>query len=475
MTLAERIAAARTALVATKDALTALTTKDELDAAEVIQMDELTKTSERQADELAVLERAEKALAVTAQPITGTTGTIERNPNATPANGQPSRIIVRSRVQPEDIIVRAALVEFESHITHEPHDVVAQRRYPNSPDVTEVARMLTGGFITRAAQPPAMTTVAGWAQELVRDGYAAFMESLAPESVVPRVPMTRHDFSGFNRIVIPARANTYPTAPNLAGAFRAEGAPIRVGRTTTTSKILTPKSMGVIGTFTRELLRRSTPNIETAIRQWMLEDTAIALDTIFLDAVAGTAIRPAGIQNGIAPGDTGASSGNTGQDITNDLTARLKALAGHGMGRRPVWVMNTGNAWALSMSKTPTGEPQFPDFANATGTVAGIPVIASTTVPADVIFLIDASELSFAGGAPLFEASDVATVHEDDGAPNADGVTGASVKPIVDAGVPASPVRSMYQTNSVALKATWEVDWVVMRPGAVQTITGVAW
>jgi hypothetical protein len=73
----------------------------------------------------------------------------------------------------------------------------------------------------------------------------------------------------------------------------------------------------------------------------------------------------------------------------------------------------------------------------------------------------------------------LATLHYDSGAPNADHVTGASVLPLVTgaagAGVVATPARSLFQTHSAAVKAVWEVDWAVLRAGAVQTITGAAW
>ena len=45
------------------------------------------------------------------------------------------------------------------------------------------------------------------------------------------------------------------------------------------------------------------------------------------------------------------------------------------------------------------------------------------------------------------------------------------VKPIDQ----ATPVISTYQVNATALRGLWDADWIVLRAGAVQTITGVAW
>jgi hypothetical protein len=484
MTLAEKIAAERAALIADKDAQTVLTTKDDTDDSDLAQIEELTLRIESRTKTLGTLENAERSLAASARPADGmqSTALLVRSadgtfaPQAAANRNSPAIITQRSRSQPNgfDLLVRSALVAYESHKTHESHEAIIQRRYGGALDVTEVTRLLCNGAVIKAAQNPAMTNVAGWAAELVREGYAAFMDALAPESVVPRIPMTRYEFDGFGKLSIPSRATRYPDNPNLAGAFRAEGAPIRVGRTTVGAKYLTPKSMGVIGTFTKELLKRSTPNIEAAIRQWMLEDTAIELDVIVLDAVAGDAIRPAGLRNGIAAGDTRASVGNTSDDINTDVLNLITGLANHNLGRRPVFIMNTARAFAVSFSKTPTGTSAFPGMNDASGSIAGIPVVSSTTVPSDVVLLVDAAELAFAGGAPEFEGTDVATLHEDDGAPNANGVTGASVLPI-NAAAAATPVRSLFQTHSAALKATWEIDWTVVRPGAVQELTAVGW
>ena len=471
MTLAEKLVAARAALVSEKDALTALTIKDNPDAADLLQIDERTGNVERMTSDLAVLERAEKALAAGAQPAGPAAQQQQRSVLPAPAIATRGHL---QRRKPDgfDLLVRSAIAAFESYHTHETVESIIQRRWPNDQAVVETSKLMAYGVVGKAAQNPAMTTVQGWAAELVRESYEAFMDALMPESVVPRIPMANYQFDGFGKIHLPSRASTYPADPNLSAAFRAEGAPIRVGASQTTTKYLTPKSMGVIGTFTRELLKRSTPNIEDAIRQWMLEDTAMALDITYLDSVAGDAIRPAGILNGIAAGDTHASSGNTPQNITNDIMAMLNGLSTHHMGRRPVWIMNQAYAWALTFARTPTGDPAFPDMNNAgTGSVAGIPVVASTTVPTDKVVLADAAELAFAGGAPTFEGSTEATIHEDSGAPNANMVTGPTVLPIDG----ASPVRSLFQTHSAALKAVWEIDWTVVRPGAVQVLTGVAW
>lgn len=387
-------------------------------------------------------------------------GLVER---ATPAS---SSISIITRPSPKhkanpDLFVRSALCAFEAYVKRVPVENIVETRYRGD----EATKWVTE-ITTKAAQNPAMTNVPGWAQELVRETFGAFMDLLRPESVVPRLPLARYSFDGYGSIKVPMRS---AKTPNLAAAFRAEGAPIRVGALSLTSATLTPKSMGVIGTYTNELFERSTPNIEQVIREGMLADTAESLDAKFLSADAATADAPAGIQNGIGAGNTAASTGNTAANIIADLRARLQAMANAGMGRRPVWVMNPARAWGLGLATTAAGTYVFPEMSSS-NTLLGVPVVTSTTVPADIVYLIDGAEVSFAGGAPRFLGTEVATIHEEDTTP----------LPIVSGAAPgtvANPVRSLFQTNSSALRSLWEVDWKVLRvgQGAIQTITGVAW
>ena len=457
-TLVDKIKVAETTLVATKDALQAVTNKitalaegENPDDADLAQIDELTLTLETQTKNLAALKKAEGALASTARPAGGgapavaTGGHIQRKPDV-------------------KLFVRSAIAAFESHETHHSIEEIIARRWPNQSDLMEVSRL-----VTRAAQNPAMTTVPDWAGALVRETFGAFMDLLQVESVIPKMDMQRLEFNGFNAIRIPSRKPFAPGDQSLTGAFRKEGDPIRVGATQLTSKVLHAYTMGVIGTFTMEMLDRSPINFEDAVQRWMVEDTAVTLDTAFLDATAEVAdTRPAGLRDALAAGDTAVSTGNTAANIQADLRGRLTAMSAAGLGRRPVWLMNPQRAWGVAMALTATDQRAFPEMAN--NTLVGVPVITSTTIPADVVFLVDQAECAFAGGTPRFSYSDQASLVEQNGLPLTNGVTGAVGT--LDAGTPA---RSLWQTYSGGIRALWEVSWARLRDHSVQTITGVAW
>ena len=132
--------------------------------------------------------------------------------------------------------------------------------------------------VTKAATVPATTTLTGWAAELVETSIAAFLDSLMPMSVYPRLSAIggRFSFGRAGIVSIPARAAT----PTVAGSFVAQGSPIPVRQAAFAAITLTPKKMGVISTFTREIAEHSTPSIEQLIRQAIEEDTAIAIDSV---------------------------------------------------------------------------------------------------------------------------------------------------------------------------------------------------
>jgi HK97 family phage major capsid protein len=355
-------------------------------------------------------------------------------------------------------IVRSALCIYESYLSRQPLDEVLKSRYGGNEAVETVTNLV------RAVQNPALTTVPQWAGVLTRETWGAFMELLAFDSVIPQMPMMKYSFDQYGKINI-GRRNAQPS-PNLASAFRGEGAPIRVGAVSLGLDSLTPKTAGVIGTFSMELFEQSTPNIETEIKAWIQEDTAQAIDSIFLSNQAGTTIQPAGIQNGVVPPNSAASTGNTAAQITADIRGRAQQLAANRMGKKgsTVWVMNPARLVGLQLATTAAGTLAFPTASS--GTLLGYGIVTSNTVPADIVYLVDCSAVAFASAPPNFLGTEVATIHEEDAVP----------LPITDgAGVAAAPVRSLYQTYSSALRGVYKLDWKVMRPGAVQILTGVAW
>jgi len=91
-------------------------------------------------------------------------------------------------------------------------------------------------------------------------------------------------------------------------------------------------------------------------------------------------------------------------------------------------------------------------------------------VPAGRVIAVDADWFATAtGDAPRFAVSNEATLHEEDTTPLALG-TGPQ-----GTGVLAVPMRSLFQTDSIAIRLSLFVTWAMVRAGMVQTIAAVGW
>jgi len=293
------------------------------------------------------------------------------------------------------------------------------------------------------------------------------MELLMPASVYPGLAARglRMNFGRAGVIQIPTRAST----PTIAGSFVAEGAPIPVRQGAFSAQTFTPKKMAVISSFTREIAEHSNPQIEGVIRNAIQEDTSVALDTVLLDATAASTTRPAGLRSGVTVITATAGGGFTA------LVADLKALVGalitgsSGNLRNPVWIMNPIQQLAIATTQNAGGDFPFQAEIN-NNRFMGYPIVLSSTVTAGMVLLVDAADfVAIEGGAPRFDASDQATIHLEDTTPLAitSGAQGSAVA--------ATPVRSLWQTDSMALRMIMDVNWGMRRTGVVAWTQSVTW
>jgi HK97 family phage prohead protease len=467
MSLSQRITDAETRLTAKKDALAAMLEKVDDSNVSDEQMEQVTKANAEIAQDergLSILKESERHLATTAEDITKRSLVVAA-PAVVPAkNGGAVRPfnMQQKKLTPIDLLVRAGTIQLFSHIHKKPIDDVRRAIYGEDESTRAVLE-----WAQRAATAPAMQSVTGWAAELVQQIVVDFMQTLLPKSVFPRLSNAGLSLSfGRNgKIIIPTRART----PTIAGSFVGEGLPIPVRQGLFTSQTLVPKKMAVITTWTREIDEHSIPAIEGLLRNAIGEDTAISLDAILLDAGAATAVRPAGILNGVA-GLTPTAGGGFNAAV-GDIKALTGALLTGTAGniRNPVYMMNPQQLASLGLIAMP-GAGVFPFRAEvAAGNLGGWQIIDSGTVPMGTVIAMDAADfVSVSGDAPRFELSDQATLHMEDTAPTDISTTGSPA-------VAAFPVKSMWQTDSIALRLIMPVNWTIRRPGVVAWVAGVTW
>jgi HK97 family phage major capsid protein len=472
-TLAERIKEAQQALLIKKDALVEATqqledTPDDDDLLENV--DSLSAEVEKATSTLEKLERAEKALAERIQ--------------QQKAEGAPAIVTSTGKKEDQvDLWLKSAVCHYIAHVQRKSVADVYADRYPKNRALEAV--------LIKSAVPLATTFDAGWAAELVRSDVQGFISLLTPTSVAAALA-TRSmmlNFDGYDSVTVPRR-NKRSATNDLGGAFVGEGGAIPLGYISLGSDKLSKYKMAVISHFSRELAERSTPSIEAIIRQAMLEDMSIRLDSVFLgslDAVEG--VQPAGLGFGVTP-ITGTAGGGSDAVIA-DIKAGVKALKAGGAGTRIVLVINDSDALSVGLMQTALGEFIFKDDMNS-GRLLNFDVIQSENMPEGTCMLIDASSLATAFDPSNFDVSDVATIIEasadttpptmaDDGA----GAVGTANQVLRNGGIHPDQAanvanagytaRSLWQTNSIGVKCWQPVSWGMMRPDSVVIIDGLTW
>ena len=473
--LTKRIEGAQQRIVALRDQLSehleAVDDENVTDA-DLATTQELNKRIEDQVAALKALEDSERRLAAdSGDDNNSNNGNGNGNSNlalrSRSATGVKSPAIVRpfsvaaKKTDPLEFLVRAGTIAV---LTKNPAfqgmtiDAIRERVY-GSDEATKVVTDL----VIKAASTPAMTTVAGWAAELVQQTVLDLMPTLLPASVYPSLASMglQLTFGRNGRIIVPTRKVT----PSIAGSFVGEGQPIPVRIAGFASQTLTPKKMAVITTWTREMDEHSIPAIEGLLREAIQQDTAIAIDAVLLDANPSTAVRPAGLLAGVAGQTPTPIAGGAFAAIVGDLKNLTHALltATNGNIRNMVYIMNPSQALSISFVQPPNPSGLFPFAAEINaGRLNGKPLIQSGTVPVGTIICMDAADfVTVTGDTPRFEISDQATLHMEDTDP----------APIDG----ASPVQSMFQTDSLALRLILPMNWLVRRPGVVSYVSGVTW
>jgi HK97 family phage major capsid protein len=432
------------------------------DEAEQTEFDTLNTELEAVDKQLVRLRRLEQTKTVTAKPVlkaeTAAEGSFARG------GFSPIYAVPAEKIAPQDYVWRSLVCAVKGHFTKQSPLQVLKQEYGDDEPTRAVLSV-----ITKAAAIPADTVTSGWADKLVVTSIQDFFDALMPNSVYPPLAAKGGKFS-FGRagiVTMPTRSST----PTIAGSFVAQGAPIPVRQGAFASISFTPKKMGVISTMTRDIAEHSTPAIDALIRQAIIEDTNVAIDSILLDATAADTTRPAGLRNGVAA--TTATAGGAIAALIGDIRGLTSALITGTKGnlRSPVWIMNPGDVLAASLLQATAGGGEFP-FKDelSRGMLQGYPVIQSSNVASDLMLLVDAADfISVTGDTPRFDVSDQATLHMEDTTP-LQIATGAQ-----GSGVLATPTRSLWQTDTIGIRMMLDINWGLRRTGVIAWTQTMTW
>lgn len=313
----------------------------------------------------------------------------------------------------------------------------------------------------KAAVPAGTTTQAVWALPLVDPTNLAseFIEYLRPATIIGKLNLRN----------VPFNIRVIEQTNGGNGFWVGEGRPKPLTAFGFAPILLAYTKVAAISVITEELARFSTPSAEMLVRDGLRDALVERIDRDFIDpAEAGTTgVQPASITNGlVALTSAGVSADNARTDLANLMSTFVEAnIDPTGV----ALIMPTTAALALSFMVNSLGQPEFPGFGMGGGNINGIPVITSQ-------YAANAS-----GGGNLVIALNQREIFlADDGSVTVDASREASLQMLDNptnnsAEATATQMVSMWQTNSIALRAERFINWKKRRADAVVYMDDVNW
>lgn len=397
---------------------------------------------------------------------------------------------------PLDLMFKQAAIEFLSRQTNRPAEMILEERFRDDEALKAVMGYggPTWGFGMRKSQvDPAMTNVAGWAAELVRESTAALVER-ATENFVTGALASRANmvpFNGSHSVVIPM--DVPDTMPVNEPAFVAEGAPIPVTQFNVDSKVVDVQKVAAIVTTTNELLQYSTIDLVAWFRRRLLRRYEMKMDQALLSSDAARAgTRPAGLLNGVTP-LTGVAGGGI-DAVAGDMTALYGQILAVNPEASPIFLVNKLDALSAQAMRSDLGTVEWPNA--LAGQIGGYTAIVSGHVPQHTLVCVDASQLYITMDTPQFMISQEATIMENSAnttaptmvADKTSGVAGTAAGEVgpdegvyvqgtdlTGAAAAGSRGRSLFQTFSTGLRMVCPVAFAMGYAGSVSMANTTTW
>lgn len=226
---------------------------------------------------------------------------------------------------------------------------------------------------------------------------------------------------------------------------------------------LTPLKVANICVLTEESIKHSSPKSDTLVRDELVNALVERLDTDFIDPnkTASAGVSPASITNG-APSI--ASTGVDGDAVRLDIRSLFDVFdTADNPAEDAVLIMSSRNARGASGLRNDLGQSEFGTMTPRGGTIDGVPVIVSRRADNRII-LVNASDIYLGDeGGVSVDMSREASLEMSD-APSHNSTTPT-----------AAQLVSMFQTNSVAIRAERTINWARRRTNSVVYLTSAQW
>lgn len=346
---------------------------------------------------------------------------------------------------------------------------LAKLHYADTPQIAQVLKAglsggLLGDLMRKTAVAGGNTTDAAWANPLVAYNQFAgdFIEYLRPKTIIGQ--FGTGNIPGLR--MVPFNIHIRGQTTGGAGYWVGQGKAKPLTKFGFNDTYLGWSKAAAIAVLTEDLLRFSNPSADTLVRDGLGEAIIARLDTDFVDPtkILVANVSPASITQGST---TTHSAGSTAADVRADIATLMNGfIAANISPDSAVFIMQATTALQLSLLRNAFGQREFPDITMKGGMLEGVPVITSQYVPNEsggaMVILVNASDIWLADdGQVTIDASREASLEMSDAPANeVDGPT-------------AAQMVSMFQTNSVALRAERFINWQKRRAAAVQIVDDV--
>lgn len=388
-----------------------------------------------------------------------------------PASGAaaraPQQVITVKDTMPADLAFGAmVLCKVHSYLELQKGNFVtpleiAKRRYPSALSIHQ-------SLMQKTAVAGGTTTDANFAAALLAPASvleSAFLEYLRPMTLIDR--FGTNGVPSLKKVPFNVKIQSQTSGASAAWVGEGKGKPVTKFNTTSATLLFT--KIAAIAVITDELARFSRPGAEGLVRDELARAVVERMDTDFIDPAkaVSSGLNPASITNGlVALTSAGPTAANVLTDIQNLIGPFLR---NNYSVRGLVLLMPDTLALTLSLMQNSLGQDSFKGMTPSGGTLAGIPVLASNYL---------ASGASYGNMVVALSAENIALA--DDGNVSVDASREASIEMIdvstqdATAGTGSSSV-SMFQTNSVAVRAEREINWAKLRATAVVYMDDVNW
>ncbi|MBN5310475.1 phage major capsid protein [Serratia marcescens] len=413
-----------------------------LDSEETEQYDNVSAEIKSVDSHLGRLRDMEANMAATAKPVTkAASGEV-----TTVTTAAPAIIRVEQKLEKGIAFARFAKALAAANGSRSEALEIARKQYPDDAKLHHVLKAAVGA---------GTTTDPTWAGALVeyQDYAQDFVEFLRPQTIIGRfgqgsIPALRN--VPFN-IRIPAQ--TSGGSANWVGQGKAKP----LTKFDFESITFSFAKVAAIAVLTDELIRFSNPAADALVRNALAEAVVARLDTDFIipSKAEVPGVSPASITNGItAIPSTGIPDDDAAAAFGVFVAANLQPNGA-------VWLMSSTTALALSMRKNALGQKEYPEVTLLGGTFQGLPVIVSQYVGNQLV-LVNAPDIYLAddGGVAVDMSREASLEMATD-------PTGDSTTPT------GTELVSMFQTNSVAIRAERWINWKRRRTAAVAVISNV--